>query len=134
MRNVTRRLGSVLLAIAMLSGTAVWAVGPNARVTVTWHTSGNPAIAVSSDSGSRRAEVDTAAATIRLINFPTDTETVIDHNTSLSAPTICYTNLTGNSTQTIRWSSGGSPVSVAAGVWVDNPNSCTVLCGILWGD
>lgn len=123
-----------LLSIVLLSSGIVWAAGSNARVTVTWHTSVNPAIAVSSDSGSRRAEVDTAAATIRLINFPADTETVIDYNTSQSAPTMRYTNLTSNVTQTIRWESGGNPISVGPGGWVDNPNSCTTLCGLLWGD
>jgi hypothetical protein len=126
--------GVGLLPIVLLSSGIVWAAGSNARVTVTWHTSGNPAIAVSSDSGARRAEVDTTAATIRLINFPADTETVIDHNTSLSAPTMRYTNLTSSTTQTIRWVSGGNPISVGPGGWVDNPNNCTALCGLLWGD
>lgn len=123
-----------LLTIVLLSHGIVLAAGSNARVTVTWHTSGNPSIAVSSDSGARRAEVDTTAATIRLINFPADTETVIDHNTSLNAPKMRYTNLTSSATQTIRWESGGNPISVGPGGWVDNPNSCTTLCGLLWGD
>lgn len=123
-----------LLTMVVLSSGIVWGAGSNARVTVTWHTSGNPAIAVSSDSGARRAEVDPTTATVRLINFPADTETVIDHNTSLSAPALRYTNLTSNSTQSIRWESGGNPIAVGPGGWVDNPNNCTTLCGLLWGD
>jgi hypothetical protein len=133
MKRVKKLLVGVSVTVLLCCG-VVWATGSSARVTVTWNTSGNPSIAVSSDSGSRRVDVDTAAATVRLINFPSDTEIVIDHNTSLSAPQLRYSNLTSNSVQTIRWQAGGDPISVGPGGWVDNPNTCTALCGLLWGD